>query len=1014
MTLFCRSVLALAISATVVSAQSQPATSSQPSSSSKPASQATTPPGGERPSVTPPAPAVPTENPAQPDAPAKPVSPAPAQPGAKPAQPKTPLPLPGAPSVPLRPGLVGEYFKGAKDFPSRVSSLGKPFYVRTEPSVYYKRVKGQFYGTKLSDDFAARWNGFLKVDKAGRYTFNLKSDDASRLVLSGVQLTEVRETSDIQGFKGRDVTVELRAGLYPLLIEYQEGAVDAGCMLTWKAPGSDKLGRIPEEALVHAAEQEQVAWDKDAWKATPAPAREGSANYAEMDYGRFLSATYDGGEKNATLKGVLIKLNKEGTANVVFDTELLRYSMGWTGGFIDFKGVAFDGAHGTNPGPASDATVVFATQQEPGAIASAVGVPSALPLKDPREVPFGPLPRSQGHYKGLHLAGDQVVVSYSVGGCDVLDLPGLEQVGQTPVFTRTVQLAPTRTPVTFLITGGEKFRDDALRTSVAYPPEAKLTRAEGNRRYLTFPASTTTKTYKIAIAAAAVPAEELRRIADAPATDPASLTRGGKAHWAPVVTKGAVGTGDGAYVVDTITVPEENPYKSWMRIAGLDFFSDGRAAVCTWSGDVWVVSGIDEKLDHVTWKRYATGLFQPLGLKIVDDRIYVNGRDQITRLYDFNGDGEADFYENFNNDCEVSSSFHEFTFDLQTDSKGNFYYVKAGPVRPGGRGWQTITHDNGTMMRVSKDGKKHEVFAVGLRAPNGMSIAPDDRITVADNEGTWTPACRLSLVHPGMHLGVVDLYHEANPQKIYDNPICWFPHGDVDNSSGGQAWVTSDAWGPFKDQMLHLSYGQCSLFKVFYEQVDGTIQGGVVRFPLNFVSGICRARFNPIDQQLYVAGLRGWQTTATKDAGFQRVRYTGKRVDMPTDLHVKKDGVELHFTTPVDSKLAADPESYTIEQWNYIWSSEYGSPEVSTTDPNKKGHDDVMVESATVSPDGKTVTLKLDGVKPVMQMKIAMKLKTADGQPLNYTIYNTINKVPGSKATNTAGASAKSPQAAGN
>ena len=40
----------------------------------------------------------------------------------------------------------------------------------------------------------------------------------------------------------------------------------------------------------------------------------------------------------------------------------------------------------------------------------------------------------------------------------------------------------------------------------------------------------------------------------------------------------------------------------------------------------------------------------------MNDDIYVLGRDQITRLHDLNGDGEIDFYENFNNDMEVTPS----------------------------------------------------------------------------------------------------------------------------------------------------------------------------------------------------------------------------------------------------------------------------------------------------------------------------------------------------------------------
>ncbi len=172
--------------------------------------------------------------------------------------------------------------------------------------------------------------------------------------------------------------------------------------------------------------------------------------------------------------------------------------------------------------------------------------------------------------------------------------------------------------------------------------------------------------------------------------DLAQYTKGGPAEWTQTVeTKGTLGTGDGPYVVDTLTAPEENPYKSWIRFGGMDFFADGKsAALCTWSGDVWTVTGIDEKLEKLTWKRIATGLFQPLGLKIVDGKIYVLGRDGITRLDDLNGDGEADFYAAFNHDMAATTGFHEFAFDLQTDPEGNFYFAKAGAGegrRPGVR-----------------------------------------------------------------------------------------------------------------------------------------------------------------------------------------------------------------------------------------------------------------------------------------------------------------------------------------
>jgi glucose/arabinose dehydrogenase len=243
-----------------------------------------------------------------------------------------------------------------------------------------------------------------------------------------------------------------------------------------------------------------------------------------------------------------------------------------------------------------------------------------------------------------------------------------------------------------------------------------------------------------------------------------------------------------------------------MFIGGFDFLTDGSAAVCTFHGDVFIVSGLDEKLDQVSWRRFASGLYHPLGLKVVKDQIYVTCRDGIWRLNDLNADGEADFYEAFNFDLKVTENFHEFVFDLHTDQAGSFYFAKAGPVRNGGRGFDRIMAHHGTLLRVTPDGAKMEAIATGFRAPNGIGVGPRGELTSGDNEGTWTPACKINWIKPGGFYGVVDLAHRDPAPTDYDPPLCWLPKR-IDNSGGSQVWVTSDQWGPWQGQLLHLSYG---------------------------------------------------------------------------------------------------------------------------------------------------------------------------------------------------------------
>ena len=67
-----------------------------------------------------------------------------------------------------------------------------------------------------------------------------------------------------------------------------------------------------------------------------------------MDYGPFLSATLAAPypkPENITNKGIIIPLKPDRSVNVVFDTDLLCYGAGWTGGFVDWNNVAFNGEH---------------------------------------------------------------------------------------------------------------------------------------------------------------------------------------------------------------------------------------------------------------------------------------------------------------------------------------------------------------------------------------------------------------------------------------------------------------------------------------------------------------------------------------------------------------------------------------------------------------------------------------------------------------------------------------------
>ncbi len=711
-----------------------------------------------------------------------------------------------------------------------------------------------------------------------------------------------------------------------------------------------------------------------------------------------------GNKQVLAYKGLVVNLGTDANAYMCYDTDLMRVAMAWTGDHLKFGNYMKEIIH--PPPPEVAGTPVFGTKMGPG-------IGKGDSFADPRANQQGPLPKDQAHYRGLYQNGDQVVLSYTAGKVGLLELPGVDKSTGLTVFTRTIEAdqSGALTLAVCDVNGGtaalgekltsvvnENAADPAASTATAVALEGKgaVLRALDTGKIVVQWTAEQGATIRISIWGGLK--SDLEKFKDstkagAKFANLKALTKGGKARWPePIVNQGVLGTNAEPYVVDLLPEPLPNPWNSKTFFGGFDFFPDGRAAICTFHGDVWIVSGIDAKMEKLTWRRYASGLFQPLGVKIVDGLVYVTCRDQITRLHDLNGDGEADFYENFNNDCVVTANYHEFTLDLHTDSKGNFYYAKGSPWPP-----NVTSPHQGTMIKISKDGSDFEVFATGLRAPNGMTVGPKDEILVGDNQGHFMPSSKVSLVKKGGYYGMQQAAHRTpmpagKSSDEYDQPICWVPY-NMDNSSGGQVYVTSDKWGPFQGQPLFMSYGKCTLFHMMTEEVDGMTQGGMVQFPLKFNSGLMRARFNPKDGQFYGCGLKGWQSSATRDGGFYRVRYTGAPVHAPVGLHAKAGVIEVAFSHPLDPASATDPANWNLQQWNLIYSGNYGSPEVTIADPKKHGHDTVAVSAIKLSADKKTVLLEIADVRPVMQMKIKMNIKAADGTPIATDIYNTIHKV---------------------
>jgi len=703
--------------------------------------------------------------------------------------------------------------------------------------------------------------------------------------------------------------------------------------------------------------------------------------WVSMNYGPSLMATLEVGDQgNFAYKGIVVRLDSgsggvsRGRHFLLFDHDTLRVAAAWSGdGFIDWNGINFNGKHNVHPRVAGK--VMFANPIGPGWANPATGR-----FDDPRPKgrdgkPYGPLPRAWAQYRGLYHYGNQSILSYTVGTASVMEMPAYEVAASD-------QLVTTRT-----LNVGKSPCDLALRIAPSgiavamVGDRAKLVEQDGYR-LLRIPAAATPLAVKILIADGDEAALRTFARTSLPAAALEPFTKGGPRRWPEVLqTQPVIGADAQAFAIDVLTHPASNPWNCQMRLTGFDFYGDGRrAAVCTWDGDVWLVNGIDAPAKGLTWQRIASGLFQPLGLKIVHDKVHVTCRDQIVILHDFNGDGETDFYECFNSDHQVTEHFHEFAMGLQTDAQGNFYYAKAAR-----HGLEALVPQHGTLLRVSKDGQRTDILATGFRAPNGVCVNPDGTFFLTDQEGFWVPKNRIDLVEPGGYYGNFWGYHNVrdSSDQAMKQPLCWITNA-FDRSPSELLWVTGDGWGPLKGSLLNFSYGYGKVYVVPHEKVNGQVQGGMCTLPLpQFPTGVMRGRFHPGNGQLYCCGMYAWAGNQTQPGGFYRVRYTGKPVHLPTALRARKGTMTIAFSGPLDAANAADPRNYAVQTWSLKRSAQYGSKHYDETA--------LKVTGVRLADDGKTVTLEIADLKPTWGMEIKYSLKSAAGDAVSGVIHNTIH-----------------------
>ncbi len=769
--------------------------------------------------------------------------------------------------------------------------------------------------------------------------------------------------------------------------------------------------------------------------------------WSTMDYGPALTHSYEvpGPKENIAYKGMAIRLD-QGTGGVsrgrywtLWDSDTMRMSAIWTSqegsdtNFINWQGIQFNGAHGIHPSIVG--RTLYANASGPGwGRPSSIGNEQSDRFVDDQRVlgrdgrRYGPLPSPWARYLGCYRYGTTTILKYLVDGCEILESPRILE----SATTATSALTPGVTPqpreladssvapplIVRLFRLGPHDRDLEMRVCDLDSPalDGKAAIDTGNLKFagifpndiphqfvvhegslrVRFPASNNQANVALWMVADDSHATHDPNLLQRQLTsqlrpedlDLDRLVRGGPPQWPESLTTHLlIGAEDGPFAVDRMEAPQPNPWLAQTRFTGLDFFEDGSMAVCTWDGDVWKVKPIpDAEGTQLAWRRIASGLFQPLGVKVIDGRVHLTCRDQLVVLNDLNDDGETDFYQCLNNDHQVTTHFHEFAMGLQIDDEGNFYYAKSGC-----HGLKAIVPHHGTLLRVSRDGSKTDILATGFRAANGVCLNPDGSFFVTDQEGFWNPKNRINWVtlradgRPNFY-GNMWGYHDVTDESdaAMEQPVCWITNA-FDRSPAELLWVNSDRWGELNGSLLNLSYGYGRIYLVLHERIGDQMQGGMIAMPIpDFPTGVMRGRFSQRDGHLYLCGMFAWAGNATEPGGLYRMRRTSLPVHLPCKMKAEGDRIELEFTQPL-ARDTVSKGNIQVKTWALKRTANYGS----------KHYDEkpLPLDSIELLSDGRRVVFRSKELKPTWCMEIQFNFTSQQGDPVEGTIHNTIHRL---------------------
>ena len=455
------------------------------------------------------------------------------------------------------------------------------------------------------------------------------------------------------------------------------------------------------------------------------------------------------------------------------------------------------------------------------------------------------------------------------------------------------------------------------------------------------------------------------------------------------------------YPITDIPIPESLVIEA----GSFDWLADGRLAIGTRRGDIYLASGLTKTPPEPRFHRFASGLDEVTGLGWRDGAFYVTQQTEVTRIRDLDGDERADEFHTLS-DVWGFANYHEFAFGSKPDPDGNIWVTLCLS-----KSYESLVPFRGWALKVTPEGSTIPV-ASGIRSPCGVGPNASGALFYAESQGPWNGSCSLKHLKPGGFMGHPASFNwydlapdmgsaptppntrsrlETERQRVKELVpyAVVFPYRKMGQQlSGFSLDETEGRFGPFTGQLFIGDYTLGILMRVTTEKINGIWQGACYPFREGFATGLLANQFTPKGQLIVGGTNRGWPVRGPQPFALQRVDWNGTIPFEVKEINVLPDGFLLTFTQPLHPELAARADSYQLTSYTHIYRQGYGSPEVD--------HHDVPVISASLRAKGTQVQLRSpDRIKGhVHDFDLSALRSFQDKHLVHNRAYYTLNEIP--------------------